>query len=417
MVIFDLDGTLYRTHETSLPPLYELCRAYGICLTQEDEKFLLSTTTRSLLDKVVPQWEAEKRERFARDLKRKEIERVKTNGRLYEGVEELLSSLSSRGIDMAICGMGSREYIDAVLDRCNIRHFFKYISYRIEGRSKGEALCQLIERAHVSSKDCIMVGDSITDLSAANQNEVPFIGVSYGYGAHDFASNMRVSQNVKELQENIYRHIIFLRIESDISPLRRPLILGINGVDTSGKTFFSESLSEYLEGKGYHTQIVHLDDFHNPKEIRLKDDSPQGYLNNAFDLDRLKELLLVLKSGANDVSLELLNLDQDTYTNVKKFHATKTSVIIVEGVLLYRPPIDSLFDYRVFLKIGFDDVLKRAKERDVPRYGKGILERYKDKYIPAQKIYLEKFKAEEHSQLIINNTDYRTPLIVHHAKI
>ena len=58
-------------------------------------------------------------------------------------------------------------------------------------------------------------------------------------------------------------------------------------------------------------------------------------------------------------------------------------------MLLFRPPLDKLFDYKIFLDISFQEVLRRAAKRDVPKYGDAILDRYKQRYIPAQQI-LEK---------------------------
>ena len=34
-------------------------------------------------------------------------------------------------------------------------------------------------------------------------------------------------------------------------------------------------------------------------------------------------------------------------------------MIIVEGTLLFRPPVDKLLDYRVFLDVEFDEILRR----------------------------------------------------------
>lgn len=36
----------------------------------------------------------------------------------------------------------------------------------------------------ICSENSIMIGDSETDLMAAKYNDMPFIGVSYGYGAY-----------------------------------------------------------------------------------------------------------------------------------------------------------------------------------------------------------------------------------------
>jgi Predicted kinase len=84
---------------------------------------------------------------------------------------------------------------------------------------------------------------------------------------------------------------IFIKIERDIACLKKPIILGVNGVDTSGKSIFSENFQRYLKSKGHHTLLIHIDDFHNPRLIRSKDDSPQGYLDNAFDLSKIAIIL------------------------------------------------------------------------------------------------------------------------------
>jgi uridine kinase len=82
----------------------------------------------------------------------------------------------------------------------------------------------------------------------------------------------------------------------------------------------------------------------------------------------------------------------------------------VEGVLLYRPPIDNLIDYKVFLDISFDEVFRRAVARDVPKYGEEFLQKYIKRYIPAQKIYLKQFSPKEKCHLIIDNNNFKRPL-------
>ena len=54
MIFFDLDGTLYKTHETCLPPLQSLCRQHGIHLSAEGKSFLIRNTTDAFLSKYAP---------------------------------------------------------------------------------------------------------------------------------------------------------------------------------------------------------------------------------------------------------------------------------------------------------------------------------------------------------------------------
>ena len=51
-------------------------------------------------------------------------------------------------------------------------------------------------------------------------------------------------------------------------------------------------------------------------------------------------------------------------------------------------------------------------ERDVPKYGEEFIDRYKERYIPAQKVYLQSYKPKEICDLIIDNSDYNKPVII-----
>ena len=202
----------------------------------------------------------------------------------------------------------------------------------------------------------------------------------------------------------------------DEQPLPRARIVGINGVDTSGKTCFARDLAGFLRGRGYDVALIYGDDFHNPRAIRSQDaDMVRGYINHAFNLPLLeRELLAPTRRGeAIDKTLTLLDLDADTPTNVRHYIIRRNTIVLVEGVLLYRPPIDAYFDLRIFLHVPFEEVLRRAAARDVPRYGPDYLERYKIRYIPAQQWYLKTYHPYERSDFVIDNTDYAHPHIVH----
>ena len=200
MIIFDLDGTLYRTHETTVPTLRALCRRYHVALSPEDERYLMYTTIQELLDRVAPDMPKERQQYFIRDMNEEEIRQVQIRGRLFDGVQEMLAFLAERGVDMAICGMGRPIYIETVLIHCGIRPYFRYVMGRKEGRPKGQALRDLLDKAGKSPTECLMVGDSITDRRAAEENGVPFLGVSYGYGRDGLCDLPELAHSVEQLQ-------------------------------------------------------------------------------------------------------------------------------------------------------------------------------------------------------------------------
>lgn len=201
----------------------------------------------------------------------------------------------------------------------------------------------------------------------------------------------------------------------DEQPLPRAQIVGINGVDTAGKTRFAQEFAAFLRAQGRDVALIHGDDFHNPRAIRRQGDDPvRGYIDHAFNLLLLeRELLAPIQRGETfDKTLALLDLDADTPTAIRRYTVRCETIVLVEGVLLFRPPIDAYFDLRVFLRIPFDEVLRRAAARDVPHYGDDYLERYKFRYIPAQQWYLETHRPAERSDFVIDNTDYANPRLM-----
>ncbi len=201
----------------------------------------------------------------------------------------------------------------------------------------------------------------------------------------------------------------------DERPLPRARLIGINGVDTAGKTRFAQDFAAFLRAQRRDVALVHGDDFHNPRAIRRQGDDPvRGYVEHAFNLPLLeRELLAPIRRGETfDKTLALLDLDSDTPTAIRRYTVRRETTVLVEGVLLFRPPIDACFDLRLFLSIPFDEVLRRAAARDVPHYGDDYLDRYRFRYIPVQQWYLETYHPQERSDIVIDNADYADPRII-----
>jgi len=194
-----------------------------------------------------------------------------------------------------------------------------------------------------------------------------------------------------------------------------PLVVGINGVDTSGKTTFTKELDRYLSKAGFKTQTILMDDFHNPSEIRNREKDPViSYTNNAFDLAKIeRELMKPIAAGTIvDKALMLLDIEEDKFINEKRYYIDKDTIVLFEGVLLYREPLNKYFNFRIFIDISFEEMLRRAIKRDGILFGDKVIERYNNKYIPIQKQYLEKYNPKNISDVVVDNEDYLNPKIV-----
>lgn len=190
-------------------------------------------------------------------------------------------------------------------------------------------------------------------------------------------------------------------------------VIGINGVDAAGKTTFASNLASKLKIEGYNVVVINLDDFLNERKVRYKDKNEiKSYINHAFNLKRLEnEILKPLKENMSVQALvEVLDLEKDKFFT-KKYKIEKESIVLVEGVLLLRPPIVKYFDLKIFIDITNQEVIRRAVLRDDYLFKDKIEERYEQKYIPIQEWYKEEYRPCQISDIVIDNEDYNNPII------
>jgi len=206
---------------------------------------------------------------------------------------------------------------------------------------------------------------------------------------------------------------IFEKILEDINIRKqknKAFVVGITGIDCSGKTKFTESLEQFLISKDFKTQIINLDDFHNPKVYRYSgENQAENYFNKSFDIDTIiKKLLIPLnQKKAFSTRLTLLDLYTDKYEIVKEFSFYENTVVIFEGVFLFRKELSPYIDYKIFIDITFEESLRRAKTRD----SKEVFKKYTEKYLPAQKRYLDEYPPLKTADIIIDNSNWE------HSKI
>ena len=412
LVIFDLDGTLFETGSSVVPAVNDSLRDIGMeTMDSHEILFLLGERTPVFCEKVVG-GRGDEYEEFRERLWHYENKYIGEKGRLFDGTEEMLVDLKDKGFELAVCSNGSQEYIDYVMETTGIGGYFDEKVSASKMESKEDAIIGLIEK--YEKEKAVMVGDKVHDFSATEDVGIPSIGVSYGYGYEEELDDADfVADSPAQIVGYVLKVEIFGRVEDEIGDT--PWVIGINGVDNSGKTVFSRDLEKYLRSRVYDTQLVELDDFHNKKEKRREgDDEIQAYWDNAFDLDRLEQGVLkpIKEEGVLDVELELLDLESDEYSVDKRYKVGQNTVVILEGTLLFREPIDNYIDHRIFLDIDFSTVLDRAKLRDEGRFDEDVIERYKRKYIPIQKKYFEECEPREKADLVIDNNDFKEPKLM-----
>jgi uridine kinase len=197
-----------------------------------------------------------------------------------------------------------------------------------------------------------------------------------------------------------------------------PVRVAVDGVDAAGKTTLADELAESLRRASRPAIRASIDGFHNPREVRRRRgaDSPEGYYRDSFDYHALKLLLLVpLGPGGNRIyRTSAFYFRTDSPAPASPWEAAADSILLFDGVFLLRPELIDLWDYKIFVQADFDVILRRARLRDGGLFGtpEQVEARYRARYIPGQKIYLEQCRPQSSADAVVVNNDPLHPELI-----
>jgi uridine kinase len=200
---------------------------------------------------------------------------------------------------------------------------------------------------------------------------------------------------------------ILMKYES-VSKESKHLLVGISGIDASGKSTFANYLEKSLRKKNISCFIISGDDFFFKRKVRYA--NPNGaigyYQESCNYKNLLEELLIPLKKSKQSFQKIIKIVDWKTDTDVEvEYFFQKSSVVIVEGVFLFKKGISEVFDYKIWMDLSFRRGVKRAmrRERDIIRYGSAhrVKERYLNRLYRAQLMHLEQDKPYEVCHTIV----------------
>ncbi len=181
LLIFDLDGTLYRTESSFVRTMRRIYADRGLPHPGDAAILgMVGETFDTFLDWLLSQGFDGGRERLQEEIARAEMTAIREHGELYAGVPGTLRELRRRGCLLALCTNGDRRYVDAVLTRGRIAEFFSALStLERGGRTKSERVGDLVREFRLPQ--AVVVGDRTHDLEAARANGCPMVGAAYGY--------------------------------------------------------------------------------------------------------------------------------------------------------------------------------------------------------------------------------------------
>jgi uridine kinase len=201
-------------------------------------------------------------------------------------------------------------------------------------------------------------------------------------------------------------------LESGVGRLR----VGIDGLTAAGKTSFGHELAEVISSADRPVLRASLDDFKKPwSERHLYDrESGEGYYRNAFDYAAVTRLLLDPAGTAGSGNCVLCSIDpltQVDHSTVVTL-AAGNAVLIVDGVFAFRPEINDHWDFRIWLHVDPQTSLRRGGQRDQDWAGSAAEAVHRDRYLVAERIYIEEVDPIRLVNVVIDNSTFERPQIV-----
>ncbi|CAM4205668.1 HAD-IIIA family hydrolase [Shewanella livingstonensis] len=180
LVIFDWDGTLMDTVGKIVSCMQQVAQELMLPIPSEQQ---IRDVIGLSLPKIMPiLFASHQNHQQIIDCYRRHHIANKHPTPLFEGIALLIRNLHAEGYLLAVATGKGREGLDKMLVSTGLGEYFHATRCADDAKSKPhpEMLHSLLSHFNVAADRAIMIGDSIHDLTMANNAGMASIGVSYG---------------------------------------------------------------------------------------------------------------------------------------------------------------------------------------------------------------------------------------------
>src|ERR1044071_2875348 len=190
-----------------------------------------------------------------------------------------------------------------------------------------------------------------------------------------------------------------------LSP-ERALLVGISGIDASGKGFVTAKLSDQLKERGWKIATIGVDDWLNLPHVRYDALNPATHFYEyAIRFEEMFEQLVLPLRNKRGVNLEA-DFTEETANAYRKhlyaFH--EIDIVLLEGIFLLKPDHRHHFDLTIWVDCSYATALQRAitrcQEKLPPRETGAAFETI---YFPAQRFHIERDNPRAAANIVISN--------------
>ena len=193
-------------------------------------------------------------------------------------------------------------------------------------------------------------------------------------------------------------------------PPGRALLVGLSGIDGSGKGYVAGRLVAALIARGLRVGVIHLDGWLALPPVRFDPDRPaENFYESALRLDELFARLVIPLRDTRSARVTM-DFAEETAVSYRPhtYEFEDLDVIVLEGAYLFKRAYRGHFDLAVWIDCSWETALARA----IARAQEGLppdetVRAYRTIYFPAEEIHLARDDPRGSADLILPNDPHR----------
>jgi uridine kinase len=188
--------------------------------------------------------------------------------------------------------------------------------------------------------------------------------------------------------------------------LDRAALVGISGIDASGKGFITQKLAEQLRNGGWNVAVISADDWLNLPAVCInRDNYAEHFYKHAMRFDEMFERLIVPLKQNRGISLGVDCADaKATAFREEHYDFRNVDIILLEGIFLFKPAYRHHFDLMIWIDCSFECAMERAVNRGQEGLSpEETIQAFETIFFPAQRIHLARDCPRDAADIIFTN--------------
>ncbi len=190
------------------------------------------------------------------------------------------------------------------------------------------------------------------------------------------------------------------------TPANRAVLVGISGIDASGKGFITAKVAEHLRGGSINVAAICVDDWLKLPHHRFNPDNlAEHFYEHALRFEEMFAQLILPLGNNRRIKLDADHTDETASTHRKhRYEYRDVDVILLEGIFLLKRAYRHHFDLTAWVDCSFATGLKRA----ITRCQEGLspaetIKAFTTIYFPAQRVHFARDNPQGAADFIIRN--------------